>query len=66
MAGGWRGLSTAEDHDLWNRLKAQGSNCRSAATLAITTSGRLKGRAPCGFAGALAAHDIVPSNEVVA
>lgn len=66
MAGGWCGLSTAEDHDLWRRLKSQGSNCRSESALEIVTSGRIVGRAPCGFAGALAAHDIVPSSEAVA
>ena len=60
-AGGWLSLSTAEDHDLWGRLKLQGSDFRSVANLEITTSGRIQGRAPHGFAGALAAHgDALP------
>jgi hypothetical protein len=66
MAGGWRGLSTAEDHDLWNRLEAQGSNCSSVSALEVITSGRIIGRAPGGFAGALAAHDSIAPNEAAA
>lgn len=65
-AGGWRGLATAEDHELWNRLKAHGRNCRSVAALEIVTSGRIQGRAPQGFAGALAAHDALLPQEAVA
>jgi glycosyltransferase involved in cell wall biosynthesis len=66
VAGGWRALSTAEDHDLWHRLKFQGCDCRAVAALEITTSGRVIGRAPQGFAAALAAHDSIVSNEVLA
>jgi len=66
MSGGWRGLSTAEDHDLWNRLKSQGSNCCSVSSLQITTSGRIIGRAPQGFAGALAAQDSITPDEAAA
>jgi hypothetical protein len=64
LAGGWSGLATAEDHDLWNRLKSQGRNCRSVSALEVITSGRIVGRAPHGFAGALAAHDVLLPNVV--
>lgn len=61
MAGGWAALATAEDHDLWHRLRAcKGPRLRDAR-LQVITSGRRVGRAPLGFAGALAAH-----NETVA
>jgi cellulose synthase/poly-beta-1,6-N-acetylglucosamine synthase-like glycosyltransferase len=63
MAGGWNDLSTAEDHDLWNRLNALGRNCCSVSALEITTSGRVTGRAPNGFAGTLAAFDTTLTNE---
>ena len=61
MAGGWAALSTAEDHDLWRRLLAGKGPHLSDARLKVMTSGRRVGRAPLGFAAALAAH-----NEVVA
>ena len=56
-AGGWASLATAEDHDLWDRLSLL--NCRrlSPASLTVITSGRRIGRAPHGFAQALAAHN---------
>ena len=54
-AGGWGELETAEDHDLWNRLKTTGSRTRSIGHLSVVTSGRVTGRAPLGFAGALLA-----------
>lgn len=56
-AGGWAALETAEDHDLWKRLRDAGSMQVSAGTLKVVTSGRRVGRAPMGFAGALAAHN---------
>jgi glycosyltransferase involved in cell wall biosynthesis len=56
-AGGWGGLTTAEDHDLWGRLLHAGIRRASVARLTVTTSGRRIGRAPHGFAGALAAHN---------
>ena len=58
QAGGWASLPTAEDHDLWNRLSR--CQCRkvSAARLRVLTSGRRVGRAPHGFADALAAHNV--------
>lgn len=56
-AGGWRDLATAEDHDLWNRLRRVDSPQLSDASLRVTTSSRRVGRAPLGFADALAAHN---------
>ena len=56
-AGGWASLGTAEDHDLWGRLHASGHSRVSDAALQVITSGRRVGRAPQGFAAALAAHD---------
>ncbi len=61
QAGGWASLPTAEDHDLWNRLSYFDCTKRSIAQLKVMTSGRRSGRAPHGFAEALAAH-----NEAVA
>ncbi len=55
--GGWTGLATAEDHDLWHRLQLGGHARLSDASLLVVTSGRREGRAPLGFAGALAAHN---------
>jgi glycosyltransferase involved in cell wall biosynthesis len=59
VAGGWGTQSTAEDHDLWGRLRLSGAQCVSAASLRVLTSGRRVGRAPFGFADALAAHNTV-------
>jgi len=59
-AGGWANLRTAEDHDLWARLRATGARTLSPSHLRVLTSGRRTGRAPMGFASALAAH-----NEVI-
>jgi glycosyltransferase involved in cell wall biosynthesis len=56
-AGGWASLSTAEDHDLWDRLTLAKCSKASVAKLKVITSGRRMGRAPQGFAGALAAHN---------
>jgi glycosyltransferase involved in cell wall biosynthesis len=55
--GGWADLKTAEDHDLWGRLKRTGTRLCSSAQLRVATSGRRIGRAPDGFAGALSAHN---------
>lgn len=60
-AGGWSSRPTAEDHDLWNRLTMFGCHQLSVARLRVVTSGRRIGRAPDGFAKALAAH-----NEAIA
>lgn len=63
VVGGWGALETAEDHDLWRRLCETGRNL-SDARLQVVTSGRRVGRAPLGFAGALAAHnDFVVDGE---
>lgn len=56
-AGGWGILPTAEDHDLWGRLRQFDLPCRSDVRLRVLTSGRRVGRAPLGFAGALAKHN---------
>ena len=56
-AGGWADLSTAEDHDLWGRLVRVGAKTVSTARIEVVTSGRRTGRAPRGFADALAAHN---------
>ena len=54
-AGGWPQLPSAEDHALWKRL---GNEPRlSDAELRVLTSGRRVGRAPNGFAQALAGHN---------
>lgn len=55
--GGWSPLETAEDHDLWNRLARDSRQMLSASHIEVVTSGRRVGRAPRGFAGALAAHN---------
>ncbi|HEY3839084.1 MAG TPA: hypothetical protein VGL72_21065, partial [Bryobacteraceae bacterium] len=55
--GGWADLMTAEDHDLWGRLRRTGVRLLSSARLQVVTSGRRVGRAPNGFADALAAHN---------
>lgn len=51
---GWSLLATGEDHDLWNRLQRHGS-VASTTRLRVSTSARLAGRAPAGFAADLAA-----------
>ena len=55
--GGWTSLCTAEDHDLWKRLKAGRHRATTDIRLSVMTSGRRVGRAPNGFADALAAHN---------
>lgn len=57
VAGGWKELSTAEDHDLWNRIKEADPSCQSCSHFPVLTSGRRHGRAPAGFAEALTAHN---------
>ena len=58
-AGGWPALATAEDHDLWARLRENEALCLADAQLCVLTSGRRVGRAPSGFAGALSMHNEV-------
>jgi len=55
----------AEDHELWRRLRRCGARVLGVDDLLVTTSGRLRGRAPHGFAGYLA--DLVdPALEDIA
>ncbi len=56
-AGGWAALATGEDHALWSRLRMGGGPLLNHARLCVLTSGRRTGRAPLGFAAALAAHN---------
>jgi glycosyltransferase involved in cell wall biosynthesis len=60
-AGGWRSFATGEDHDLWDRLEKLGARRTSVSHLEVVTSGRRIGRAPNGFADALAAHNLLPA-----
>ena len=57
QAGGWRDLVTGEDHDLWARLSQLDARRASVSDPRVITSGRRVGRAPRGFAAALAAHN---------
>jgi glycosyltransferase involved in cell wall biosynthesis len=52
-AGGWPAIELAEDEALWQTLRWQGWKTLSTRTLAVTTSGRQKGRVPGGFAALL-------------
>jgi len=52
-AGGWSHLALAEDHCLWRRLKQRGWRVCSPVNSVVTTSARLEGRAPGGFADTL-------------
>lgn len=53
-AGGWPPLDTAEDHALWDAVRARGWPTLSDIGLRVATSGRRIGRAPRGFAATLA------------
>ena len=66
LAGGWNPLETAEDHDLWRRLRACTGPHLSDARLQVLTSGRRVGRAPLGFAGALAKHNDTVAEDAAA
>ena len=48
--GGFAPLATGEDHDLVRRLELDGIVCRRVCDIPVTTSGRLRGRAPDGMA----------------
>ncbi|MDV6260306.1 glycosyltransferase [Rhodococcoides yunnanense] len=48
--GGFAPLATGEDHDLVRRLELGGIACRRVCDISVTTSGRLRGRAPEGMA----------------
>jgi glycosyltransferase involved in cell wall biosynthesis len=56
-AGGWPLLETAEDHGIWHQLRLTNAKTCSDSSLIVATSGRRVGRAPHGFAEALAAHN---------
>ena len=56
-AGGWSNCETGEDHHLWRRLQRAAHPVISNSRLRVVTSGRRVGRAPLGFADALAAHN---------
>ena len=53
-AGGWPPVDSAEDHALWDAMRARGWPALSDIGLRVTTSGRRVGRAPNGFAATLA------------
>ncbi|SDR93145.1 hypothetical protein SAMN04488570_0749 [Nocardioides scoriae] len=52
--GGFGALATGEDVDLVERLRRHGARSRATAAIPVTTSARLDGRAPAGFAAYLA------------
>lgn len=58
--GGWPTVNLAEDHGLWNALRARGWPCLSDRNLSVITSGRRVGRARGGFADTLVALEGAP------
>lgn len=54
--GGCGPGAVGEDHELWTRLRTSGALLLGVDDLLVTTSGRLYGRAPGGFADYL--HDL--------
>ena len=56
-AGGWNEMATGEDGDLWRRLCEIKAKRIATSRIEVLTSGRRIGRAPNGFAEALAAHN---------
>jgi cellulose synthase/poly-beta-1,6-N-acetylglucosamine synthase-like glycosyltransferase len=54
--GGWKDRALAEEHCLWGRLRSRGWRISSPTNSVVTTSGRLEGRAPGGFADTLKAR----------
>lgn len=54
--GGWSERCSAEDGDLWRRLKTH-ARVLSSAESRVATSARMHGRAPDGFAGHLVSLD---------
>jgi glycosyltransferase involved in cell wall biosynthesis len=54
-AGGFRALATGEDVELVNRFESAGYRIDRDAGLSVTTSARVQGRAPGGFADHLRA-----------
>ncbi len=53
--GGFAALATGEDRDLVARLRSAGVTCVATDSVRVTTSSRLAGRAPAGFASYLRA-----------
>lgn len=53
-AGGFRHLAVGEDHELWRRARALGGRLVGTDEIVVSTSARLVGRAPGGFADLLA------------
>lgn len=54
-AGNWPHVETGEDRALWHRIASMGRRTVQDPRIVVTTSARLVGRAPSGFAGDLAA-----------
>ena len=61
-AGGFRPLSTAEDHDLLRALTRSGCAIARSSDIPVTTSSRRRGRAPAGFSQLLAT--LAPSPDL--
>jgi glycosyltransferase involved in cell wall biosynthesis len=59
--GGCGPLTVGEDRDLWDRLRSVGALLLGVDDLFVTTSGRLEGRTPAGFAGYL--NDLVEEGD---
>jgi hypothetical protein len=53
VAGGFPVLQESEDRELWNSLLSSGYHCHASHRLRVSTSARLHGRVPQGFAFAL-------------
>lgn len=53
MVGGFVDVHVAEDHAMWNALRAAGYDCASVPHLRVETSARPRGRAIGGFADTL-------------
>lgn len=53
--GGFSELQVAEDHALWNELRRRRFHCVSPLDVRVSTSARLRARAPGGFGDTLGA-----------
>ena len=62
--GGCGDGAVAEDQELWRRLRSVGAEVVGVDDLLVTTSGRLSGRAPLGFADYLARLATRPLEEI--
>jgi hypothetical protein len=63
LVGGWQDVASGEDHCLWGRLNDAGVPTRNDSSLVVSTSARLEGRAPHGFARDLVELVSLLSNE---